>query len=196
MSKDSDLYVKQCSVCNRNKKGNRTTRSALGSYHAGYPMERVHLDILGPINQKSRSGSSYILVMVDQFTKWVVLAALPAQIAELTAKAFRKHFIVTLGCALEVHTDQGKKFTSDLFLAFCKLFEMTKTRITPYRPARNGQCEVFNRTIMQMVRSYVSGGMKDWDEHLPLISMALHSMKNDSTGFSANQLMLGSFAAH
>ena len=42
-----------------------------------------------------------------------------------------------------------------------------------------------------MVRSYVSRGKKDWDEHLPLIFMALHSMKNKTTGFSANQLMLG-----
>ena len=42
-----------------------------------------------------------------------------------------------------------------------------------------------------MVHSYVSRGKKDWDEHLPLISMALHSMKNKTTGFSVNQLMLG-----
>ena len=82
--------------------------------------------------------------MVDQFTKWVELAALPAQNAELTAKAFLKHFVVTFGCPLEVHTDQGKKFTSDLFLAFCKLMGITKTRTTPYHPAGNGQCEVFN----------------------------------------------------
>ena len=191
MSRDSNLYVKQCSTCNQVKKSNRTPRSALGTYHAGFPMERVHLDILGPINPRSRSGSSYVLVMVDQFTKWVELAALPAQNAELTAKAFLKHFVVTFGCPLEVHTDQGKNFTSDLFLAFCKLMEITKTRTTPYHPAGNGQCEVFNRTILQMVRSYVSRGKKDWDEHLPLISMALHSMKNKTTGFSANQLMLG-----
>ena len=191
MSRDSTLYVKQCSACNQNKKGNRTPRSALESYHAGFPMERVHLDILGPINPRSKSGSSYILVMVDQFTKWVELAALPAQNAELTAKAFLKHFIVTFGCPLEVHSDQGRNFQSDLFTAFCKLLEISKTRTTPYHPSGNGQCEVFNRTILQMVRSYVSRGLKDWDEHLPLISMALHSMKNNSTGFSANQLMLG-----
>ena len=98
MSKDSSIYVQQCSSCNKNKKGNRTPRSALGSYHAGYPMERVHLDILGPINPRSKSGSTYILVMVDQFTKWVELAALPAQNAELTAKAFLKHFIKKFGC--------------------------------------------------------------------------------------------------
>ena len=72
--RDSNLYVKQCAVCNQNKKGNRTPRSSLGSYHAGYPMERVHLVILGPINPRSRPGSSYILVTVDQFTKWVELA--------------------------------------------------------------------------------------------------------------------------
>ena len=145
MSRDSNLYVKQCSTCNQVKKSNRTPRSALGTYHASFPMERVHLDILGPINPRSRSGSSYVLVMVDQFTKWVELAALPAQNPELTAKAFLKHFVVTFGCPLEVHTDQGKNFTSDLFLAFCKLMEITKTRTTPYHPARSaivamGEC--------------------------------------------------------
>ena len=191
MSRDSDLYVKQCSVCNTNKKGNRTYRSGLECFHAGYPMERVHIDILGPINPKTKSGSSYILVMIDQFTKWVELAALPAQNAELTAKAFLSHFVTTFGCPLEVHTDQGRNFESDLFQAFCKLLEITKTRTTPYHSSSNGQAEVFNKLILQMIRSYISKGLKDWDEHLPLISMALHSMKNKSTGFSANMLMLG-----
>ncbi|MCG8048702.1 MAG: DDE-type integrase/transposase/recombinase, partial [Candidatus Thiodiazotropha endolucinida] len=191
MSRDCNIYVQQCGTCNKNKRGNRTPRSAQEMYHAGYPMERVHLDILGPINPKSRSGSVYVLVMVDQFTKWVELAALPAQNAELTAIAFLKHFVVTFGCPLELHTDQGRNFESDLFQSFCKLLEITKTRTTPYHPSGNGQVEVFNRTILQMIRTYISRGFKDWDEHLPLIAMALHSMKNQSTGFSANMLMLG-----
>ena len=42
-----------------------------------------------------------------------------------------------------------------------------------------------------MIRSHISKGLKDWDEILPTISMALHSMVNRSTGFSANMLMLG-----
>ena len=46
------------------------------------------LGYCGSINPRSKSGSAYILVMVDQFTKWVELAALPAQNAELTARAF------------------------------------------------------------------------------------------------------------
>ena len=59
-----------------------------GVFHAGFPMEPVHIDILGPITLKTKSGSSYILVMIDQFTKWVEFAALPAQNAEFTVKAF------------------------------------------------------------------------------------------------------------
>ena len=81
---------------------------------------------------------------------------------------------------------------SDLFRAFCQLLEITKTRTTPYHPSGNGQVEVFNRVILQMIRSYLSsGGIRRWDENLPLITMALHSMKNKSTGFSANMVMLG-----
>ena len=38
-------------------------------YHAGAPMERVYLDFLGPLSCTAR-GNEYVLVMVDQFTKW------------------------------------------------------------------------------------------------------------------------------
>ena len=190
MTGDSDIYVKQCSVCNQNKKRNRTPRSPLGTYHAGYLMERVHIDILGPFTP-SRSGNIYVLVMVDQFTKWEELAALPAHNAELTAEAFLDHFIVKFGCPLEVPSDQGRNFESNLFQAFCQLLDITKTRTTPYHPSGNGQVEVFNRVILQMIRSYPSRGVRRWDENLPLISMALHSMRNKSNGFSANMMMLG-----
>ena len=122
-------------------------------------MERVHIDILGPFTP-SRSGNIYVLVMVDQFTKWVELAALPAQNAELTTKAFLDHFIVTFGCPLEVHSNQGRNFESNLFQAFCQLPGITKTGTSPYRPSGNGQVEVFNRVILQMIRSYLSRGVR------------------------------------
>ena len=42
--------------------------AGLGVYQAGAPMERVHLDILGPFFP-SDSSNQYVLVLVDQFTK-------------------------------------------------------------------------------------------------------------------------------
>ena len=106
---------------------------------------------------------------MDQFTKWTELAALPVQNAELTAKAFLDHFIVTFGCPLEVHSDQGRNFQSNLFQTFCQLLQITKTRTTPYHPSGNGQAEVFNIVILQMIRPYLSSvGIRRWKRIFPL----------------------------
>ena len=42
-----------------------------------------------------------------------------------------------------------------------------------------------------MIRCYVLDNIKTWDKDLSIITMAMHSMVNKSTGFSANQIMLG-----
>lgn len=54
-------------------------------------------------------------MMIDQFTKWIEMAALPDQCALSVAQKFLVHFVVTFGCPLGVHTDQGKNFDSNLF---------------------------------------------------------------------------------
>ena len=80
MNQDSDDYVRSCGVCNTNKRPNVKPWASLQSFQAEHPMESVHLDILGPFNT-SALGNNYVLVMVDQFSKWVELAALPDQSA-------------------------------------------------------------------------------------------------------------------
>ena len=86
LSLDVALYVRTCAVCSKNKKPRIKARAGQTSYHAGVPMERVHLDILGPLVQ-SDAGNRYVLMMVDQFTKWVECIPLPDQTAERLAEA-------------------------------------------------------------------------------------------------------------
>ena len=101
------------------------------NYHAGIPMERMHLDILGPI-PTSESGNKYVLVMADQFTKWIELKALPNQMAEPVANATVTECICSMGCAHQIFTDQGSHFDGSLLQSLCDL-EMAKCRTTPYR---------------------------------------------------------------
>jgi hypothetical protein len=60
MRQDIILYVRSCQDCNLSKLANRKTKSELVQFHAGYPMERVHMDILGPL-PTSKAGNKYIL---------------------------------------------------------------------------------------------------------------------------------------
>ncbi|XP_046548023.1 uncharacterized protein LOC124257985 [Haliotis rubra] len=158
---DTRDYVSECSACNRNKKPSRKARSRMTPFHAGAPMERVHLDCIGPL-PSSRAGNQHILMMVDQFTKWVECVPLPSQKAEVTARAAVNEFIARFGFPLQIHADQGRNFESRLFHEICQLLQITKTRTTPYRPSSNGQ-----------------------------LAGAMRSAVNRHTGYTANRLMLG-----
>ena len=190
MNEDIELFVKSCSVCNKNKRANVKPRARLGQYHAGSPLERVHIDILGPFTESNR-GNQYVLMIVDQFTKWLECFPLPLQSAELTAKAVVDGFISRFGCPLEIHMDQGRNFDGKLFSSVCELLEVTNTRTTPYCPCSNGQVERYNRTLLQLIRCFLKGNQKHWDDHLQQLAGAIRSTVNRSTGFTPNMMMLG-----
>jgi transposase InsO family protein len=190
MGSDITNYVLTCNICNRYKNAHANPRHALQAYHAGSPMERLHIDILGPFNQ-SDDNNCYVLMMIDQFTKWVEMAAIPEQSALLTAEKGLVHLIATFGCPLEIHTDQGRNFESKLFGSLCELLEIAKTRTTPYRPSSNGQVERYNTMVLALIRCFIENKNRAWDRDIPLLAMALHSTINRNTGFTANKLMLG-----
>ena len=148
------------------------------------------MDMLGPF-PKSNQGNKYIMVMVDQFTKWVEIHALPDITAIQTVRCAVDQFFSRFGTPLEIHTDQGKNFDGSVMHALCELYRITKTRTTPYHPSSNGQVERYNRLLLQMIRCYITQNSRDWDEDLQLLAGAIRGMKHRSIGYSANEMMLG-----
>ena len=190
MRADVETFVKSCQKCSINKKPHRKAKAKLGTFHAGVPMERVHLDILGPC-PKSHSGNVYILMLVDQFTKWLECYPLPEQNGEMIGKAVVEGFIARFSCPLQIHTDQSQNFTGNLFNQVCQLLQIVKTRTTPYHPATNAQVERFNKMLLQIIRAYLKGNQRTWDENLQLLAGAIRASVSRTTGFTANQMMLG-----
>ena len=183
-------YVKTCAKCNTNKKPRRQRRAELGQYHVGAPMDRVMIDILGPLS-KTPHGNTVILMLIDQFTKWIECFPLPDQSAELVAKTIVDEFFTRMGTPLEIHSDKGSNFVSNLFSTLCVLLQITKTRTTSYRPCSNGQIERMNRQVLQMIRCLRDKNIRDWDSYLPHIAGAIRATVSRSTGFTPNKLMLG-----
>ena len=101
------VYVRSCLVCNRQKKPQKKPNAHQVQYHAGSPLEMIHIDILGPLIETSR-GNQYVLVVVDQFSKWAECYVLSDQTAERVARTLVSEFIGRFGCPLEFHSDQGR----------------------------------------------------------------------------------------
>ena len=128
---------------------------------------------------------------MDQFTKWLECYPLPDQNAETIAKAMVEGFIARFGCPLQIHTDQGRNFTGNLFTQVCQLLQIVKTRTTLYHPASNAQVERLNKTLLQIIRAYLKGNQRIWDEDLQLLAGAICASVNRTTGFTVNRMMLG-----
>ena len=141
-------YVKSCAKCNTDKKPRRQRRAELGQYHVGAPIYRVMIDILGPLS-KTPHGNTVILMLIDQFTKWIEL---PDQSTELVAKTIVDEFFTRMGTPLEILSDKGSNFVSNLFSTHCVLLQITKTLTTSYRPCSNGQIERMNHQVLRMIR--------------------------------------------
>lgn len=102
-----------------------------------------------------------------------------------------KDFLAHFGVPLELHREQGRNFDGELMKRLAELMGWAKTRTTPYHPSSNGLVERFNRTLLQMMRCFVSQNQDDWDEHIPLLAGAYRSTPHTSTGLTPNRLMLG-----
>ena len=168
----------------------RPQRAQLLQYQAGVPGERVHLDNLGTFTM-NEAGDKYILMIVDQFTRWLELHAGPEQTADITANTFFEQWITRYGASLQGHTDQGRNCDSQLFTGLCKLMQIEKTRTTSFRSCSDGQEERQNQMVLSFIRFYLTDKISRWGENLATLGMCLRATVNRSTGFTPNMLLLG-----
>ena len=136
-------------TCRKPKKGKR---APLKQETVGLPMERIALDIMGPLPQ-SNSDNSYILVIGDYFCKYTEAYGLPDHTAQTVARVMEQR-ICRYGVSRIIHSDQGCDFESHLFTEMCRLLDIEKTKTCPYRPQSDGMIERFNRTVAQMLATF------------------------------------------
>jgi Integrase zinc binding domain len=92
MREDIAIYVKTCRTCQLCKK----TRKTYGhlppkDVEATVPWNRVNIDLIGPLNVKTKSKKSYVLnalTMIDPATGWFEIAEIKERTAEHVAKTF------------------------------------------------------------------------------------------------------------
>ena len=159
-------------------------------FNVGAPLERVALDILGPLPTSVR-GNKYILIVGDYFTKWVEAFPLENQKAETVAEVFVREFVSRFGVLLQLHSDQGRNFESVLFSEMCRLLGIDTTRTTALHPQSDGMVERFNRTLENQLAIFIEKHQQDWDSHVPLILLAYRSPVHESTGKTPSFLMFG-----
>jgi hypothetical protein len=138
----------------------------------------------------SYNNNRYLLVIQDYFTKWAEAIPMRDQTAARITAELVKVFSV-LGLPDVLHSDQGQNFESTMLKETLQAFGITKSRTTAYHPQGDGMVERLNRSLLQLLRSYVDKEPADWERYLPLILYAYRTTMHSSTGVSPFQLMFG-----
>ena len=183
-------WCRACARCAMRKSPAPKNRAKLQSLRAGYPMQIVCVDIMGPLPITDK-GSKYVLVAADCFTKWVEAYGIPNQEAGTVAVKLVDEMFCRFSPPEQVHSDQGRQFESELLKEICSLLQIKKTHTTPYRPQGNGMVERFNRTLLDMLATTVNDHPADWEVYIRKLCFAYNTSIHSSTGYSPFFLMMG-----
>ena len=81
---------------------------------------------MGPLPQSG--GFTYLLTMIDRFTRWPEVIPLSDCTATSVALAFTSHWVARFGVPTSITTDQGRLFESSLWSQLMQVEEKINTR--------------------------------------------------------------------
>lgn len=154
------------------------------------PFHTLHLDHVGPF-ETSRKRNKFLLVIVDAFTKFTVVEAVKNQKAQYVVKILM-NLSYLFGIPTRIVSDRGSAFTSQAFKTFCKTYGIKHVFNAVATPRANGQCERYNKTIVQALATTMAGrDPRDWDLAVKQIQSALNTMHNKSINTTPLTALIG-----
>ncbi|OWZ01945.1 Integrase, catalytic core protein [Phytophthora megakarya] len=148
------------------------------------PLELVHTDVMGPMKTKSKGGARYVLVFVDDYSRYVSEAA-------NTYKLFLTIYEIQWGERIKcLRSDNGTEFVNKSMDKICQQYGIVHQKTVPYSPQQNGVAERMNRTIMEKARSmlHYKGVSAMWwveavNRTVYLINRSTNSMRSTTTPY-------------
>lgn len=183
-------FVRNCSICKETKAPNQTLRPPMGQQiEVEHPWQFLYTDLLGPY-PRSKSGNCYILIVLDKFSKYVLLKPLRKATATQITHFLEKEVFHMFGVPETIFSDNGVQYRSNEFKSLLTKYGVDHIRTASHAPQANAS-ERVNRSILTAIRSYVANDQSNWDVNITSIASALRSRKHESTGFTPYYLVFG-----
>jgi hypothetical protein len=184
-------FIRQCPCCqvmNRLRIPIRTHPFTCASYN---PFEVLLLDHIGPLKADDK-GYTYILVIIDAFSRWVELFPTTSVCAYETASCLFQHF-GRFGTPASIHTDRGTAFHNELIAELTRLVGTDHSLSTAYSKEENGIVERANQEVLRHLTAILFDKRVShaWSyEQLPMVQRIMNTVEKTSTGVSPAELIL------
>ena len=143
-----------CTSCivGKQQRGRFGNHSESGRVKA--PLELIHSDVCGPMEQLSISGMLYYGVFIDDFSRYCEIVFMRKK-SDIFSKFcdFRNKWENQLKRKIQkFRTDNGKEYCNEQFNQYLNQYGIIHETTAPYTPEQNGVSERKNRVLEEAIR--------------------------------------------
>ena len=113
------------------------------------------------------------------------------QTGKTVARVLIKDFFHRLGIPKRIHSDKGKSFENNIITELCSIYGVQKSRTSPYHPQGNAQCERYNMSMHNLLKTLETEKKNKWPDHIQNMTFMYNCTPHSTTGYSPYHLFFG-----
>ena len=118
------------------------------------------IDFMGPFPPSF--GNLYILLVMDYVYKWVEAISCPKNDAKIVVGFVQRNILNRYGTPRTIISDEGSHFANKMFAKLLSKYGVRHAMGLAYHPQSNGQAEITNREIKNILKKTMNTSGKDW----------------------------------
>nr|GEV92367.1 retrovirus-related Pol polyprotein from transposon TNT 1-94 [Tanacetum cinerariifolium] len=146
-----------CFACEQGKIHRKHHKSKM-AFASNKPLYILHMDLCGPIRVQSINGKQYVLVVVDDYSRytWVFFLHSKYEASEVIISFIKKTQVNLQLQVQRVRTDNGTEFKNKTLAKFFDEVGTTQQFSVVRTPQQNGVVERRNRTLVEAARTMLT----------------------------------------
>lgn len=185
------MFVRDCPMCQKMSQIKHAVVAGHFTTASYQPMERLNIDHQGPFPQDS-DGNTYILVVIDCFSRWIELYPVRSTDAETTAEALLQHF-GRFGCPIQLVSDNGPAFVNETIKQLTRWLGFEWTYTLAYSKEENAIVERANKETLRHLRMIINHRKvrNQWSKFLPFVARIFNSTVKERLGVTPGTILFG-----
>ena len=188
INKDVRDWTRACLQCQASKVHKHTHSPPVAFPPPSARFDHIHVDIVGPLPYSD--GFRYIFTCVDRFTRWPEAVPITDITVDTVARALVSTWVSRYGVPLNLTSDRGSQFESQLWTRLMTLLGIRRHRTASYHPQANGMVERFHRQLKASLAATIQQ-QGEWSHKLPLVLLGIRSSLKADLGHSSAELLYG-----